>query len=363
MTSVLIINLIAVFFAYLSSVKFLKFGLKASFLLIFVFLALRYDYGNDYSSYLDFYLNISNSELSIVDLTNNEEYMEIGWVLLNVLFGSFGFFILIAFLAAFNCTVYYYFIKNHVLVKYYWFATFLYVFYPGFMLIHLSAMRQSVSICIFLLALRYLEKKNAIKYFMLIGVACLFHTSAIILFPIYLLTLIDSKINKKYATLGIVIWISLFLFGDLILTGLSKITSLISLFQRYEVYQNADKLEIGSGFGVLYSTLIFILLLHFEKFQNNKNSLFIKLSIIGYLFIPVSILIPQLSRVSMYFAIVNLISLSNIIQYIKVPIMKISYILMVLFMTAYSFINFFNSNFFSDSYERYKTIFSSPIIY
>ena len=39
-----------------------EFFLKVSFFLIFLFLALRYDYGNDYKNYLYTFLDAKNSK-------------------------------------------------------------------------------------------------------------------------------------------------------------------------------------------------------------------------------------------------------------------------------------------------------------
>ena len=105
MFTVLFINILAVFFAFSEDKKLIRHGLKISFFIIFLFLALRYDYGNDYAGYLDGFYEINKH--SWIDYTNTKElfHYEAGWVFLNRLFEPLGFFAMIASLAAFSCYV------------------------------------------------------------------------------------------------------------------------------------------------------------------------------------------------------------------------------------------------------------------
>ena len=144
MIAVAIFNIIVVFFAYQARHKRTEFFLKVSFGLIFLFLALRYDYGNDYSAYLKGFLEVNRVET--IDYFDKYLHFDPGWIFLCRIFWPFGFFAMMAVLALFNCFVYYRFIRKYVPPVYYWFAVFLYVFNPYFMLVHSSAMRQSLAI-------------------------------------------------------------------------------------------------------------------------------------------------------------------------------------------------------------------------
>ena len=70
MITVAIFNMFAVFFAFLAGSRRDKFWLKVSFVVIFLFLALRYDYGNDYDAYLQGFLNIISLTLQVLVLLN-----------------------------------------------------------------------------------------------------------------------------------------------------------------------------------------------------------------------------------------------------------------------------------------------------
>ena len=109
----IMLGFFTVFFSYLSKDENFKWGLKFSFILIFFFLALRFDFGNDYMYYYSNFQKINS--FSSFNINNyNVKGVEIGWLLLNVCFNSMGFFAMNAVLAAFSTYVLYRFIKNWV---------------------------------------------------------------------------------------------------------------------------------------------------------------------------------------------------------------------------------------------------------
>jgi hypothetical protein len=74
----IIVGLFAVLFAYLAKYKNAQWGLKVSFFIIFFFLALRYNFGNDYEVYLKIFLEISQYNYINFAVIN----IEPGWVVL-----------------------------------------------------------------------------------------------------------------------------------------------------------------------------------------------------------------------------------------------------------------------------------------
>ena len=101
--------------AFLALLPFLfriKYRLELSCLILFVFLALRFDYGNDYINYSKlFYQLISETP---VDEIIFDTQMEKGFLWLNILFIPFGFFASIACLTGFNIYSIYFLIKKYV---------------------------------------------------------------------------------------------------------------------------------------------------------------------------------------------------------------------------------------------------------
>jgi len=382
--TVVAVGVMAVIFAYLARIKKLRFCLKISFFIIFLFLALRYNYGSDYNNYLDMFLEINqlnmgfesikdiwmNSMLFNIFLPGNNEMqmgvlaIEPGWFILCLLFRPLGFFAMIAFLALFNCIVYYYFIKKYVPSAYYWLAVFLYVFTPSMMLIQSSAMRQSVAISIFLLSINYIYKKDFLRYALLIFLATLFHFSAIILLPVYLLSMLRFKTNTPIAIGVFLLFLTLFLLQGL----LSQIVSFFigSFFPKYEIYQEAGTL--GSRLGIAFNALIMFLILIFDRYQNDEVSSRFKIAILGKFITPFTF-IMMMGRLYFYFDP----NLFAVYPYILIKadkvlpeypfLFKYVFVLALISSTLFLFWDFFNPDTWTASFITYNTIFSSPTIY
>jgi len=357
MLIVIILGLLSIFFAWLESSGQFKHGLKFSFGLIFLFLAFRYNFGNDYKGYLHTFIDINS--YSDVSFYNKSFRVEPGWIFLCRLFKYPGFFAMVATLALFNCYVYYNFIKKYVPVNYYCLALFFYIFTPGFMLIHASAMRQSFAIALFLFSLEYLFKKDAIRYFICVGMASLIHISSLVLIPLYLLSLINWRINKTASIIFVSIFISLYFFVQLLSPYLNQFIKIF--FERYEKQQDTGALN--SGFGVIYLAALLTLTLYHEKIQNKEISLLFKIYILSFIFFPLGLLLHLIGRVGMYFTTMSIVVFPYILINLEKPIYKILFFSVLLFMTMYGFVQFFNSETWSRGFSSYQTIFSSPQIY
>jgi hypothetical protein len=357
MNTIVIFNIAFVLLAYLAQYKGQAYLLKVSFFLIFLFLALRYNYGNDYQPYFDGFLRLTS--YSSVDYTDEDEYFEKGWIFLYFLFKPFGFFALVAVLAAFNCFIYYRLIKKYVLPNYYWLAVFIYVFNVGFLLTQLSSMRQTLAIGIFLFAIDYINKKDAIRYGLCIGLASLFHSSALILLPVYLLGVLDWTINKKTATILFLAYLLSFLFGESFLPQINKLVS--SNFERYEMYEGST--ELGTGLGLIINSIFLILVLYYAAFQNNKISIFFKIVVLSYVLIPISMNLSILVRIIMYFIPFIIIVFPIMMSSINNYFLKTAVLGLIVILTLYDFYLFFNSEIFGSAYKTYTTIFSAPDFY
>jgi len=353
----ILLGCFSVFFAYLTKYKHFKWGFKASFILIFIFLALRYNFGNDYKGYLQAFIDINKYET--IDYFDKMNHYEPGWIFLNRIFKPYGFFAMTAVLAAINCIIYYQLIIKYLPIKFYWLAVFLYIFNPDFMLIHSSAMRQSIAIGLFVFSFDYLYKKDAIRYFLCIGLAYIFHTSALILLPVYLLGFVNRKINLASGIIIIFIFISLFIFRNNISLNLNQFIE--SYFNRYETYEGGVKL--GTGLGFVYSLILFFFILYYDRFQQKETALLFKLSIIGFLIKPLGFIIMLIGRVGMYFTPATIIVYPILFMNLKKPVYKMIFISLLLFMTIYSFFQFFYSEIWKTDFGSYQTIFSSPAIF
>ena len=120
---------------------------------------------------------------------------------------------------------------------------------------------------------------------LIIYLASLFHGSAIILLPLYFIRYF--KLNKTLNIIYFVVYLSFFFISDKFV----DIIKVIILFIKpaYAIYtedENNVKTVIGSGSGVIFSSINFILLLYFssrEKFENKYLEISIKLIVIFFI--------------------------------------------------------------------------------
>jgi transmembrane protein EpsG len=353
MITVIIFNLFVVYFAYIAKVTKNNKWLKLSFVLIFLFLALRYDYGNDYMGYLDGFYKVKYIDLS--------SRYELGWQILCLLFKPLGFFAMITFLAAINCIIYYGFIKKYVPVKYYWLAVFIYLYNPTFLLVPSSAMRQSIAIGFFLFSLDYLYKKDAVRYVLSVIIAAMFHTSALILLPLYMIYVIDWKITKIKAIILFTSFLFMIMFAKIFESFIQNIIG--SYFYKYEVYQYQGGTELQSGLGLIYVIVIFIIILFYSRFQTDKSEYLFKIAVVSYFILPLAFLINLIGRISMYTQPVMIAVVPLILISIKDKVIRRVFLSTYLFMILYSFYIFFNSETWSYAFAEYKTIFAAPEMY
>lgn len=360
MITVAIFNIIFVFFAYLARYKNCEFFLKISFFLIFLFLALRYDYGNDYKAYLELFLDVNRYES--IDYFDESVRTDPGWLFICRLFKPLGFFTMVTFLAAFNCVIYYRFIKKYVSPDYYWLSTFIYVFDITFMLIQSSTMRQSMAICLFIFSIDFLYKKDAIRYFFCIFIAILLHKSAIILIPVYFIGLFNWKLNKIVGHIILFFFILLLTIGQLLLPSI--VNFIDAYFVKYSHYTEVIlETKRNTGLGVFYMSLMAFLVINYSRIQHNENNILFKIAIVSFMFVPFTSIIFLLERMQFYFSIVTIAVYPIILYNIKNIKYRIAIIIPIIFLALRGFYDFFQSEIWKVSFSVYHTIFSSPYWY
>lgn len=159
---------------------FLTFGT------LFIFLALRYEYGNDYMSY--YYIH-RDMNMGIEAWGEND----ILYKYLNLVVPNF--YLMVAIVSLF-----YIFTMGYLILRLkanqYWFAVVLLLINPYLFLTHLSSFRQTIAICFVIFSVHFAVQRKLWKYLLFIIIAAGFHKSALILLPLYF-WLTESKISKK----------------------------------------------------------------------------------------------------------------------------------------------------------------------
>ncbi len=141
-------------------------------LLNFILIAgLRYKIGSDTLVYMEEYIEYP----SLFDLAR----YDILWVLFCAICKTISksfFFMQFVQALIINCIYFYFIYKN---TNYRFTALFLYFIF-GFLYFNTEIMRESLAVAIFLLSLHSFYKKKWIRYFLLVIIASLFHSSALI---------------------------------------------------------------------------------------------------------------------------------------------------------------------------------------
>lgn len=338
----------------LNSVRPIFIKVFAALFPIFVFLALRYNYGNDYPGYFRLFGEIA--ELDAFGYEYDVGDYEVGWVFLNKCFSEVGFFWMVAFLAALQIYVLGRFLVKYVPERYYWLAIFLYIFVPENMLIQASAMRQAVAMLLFFFAVDFLIQGRRLIYFAFIFAASLFHTSALVLLPVYFLKHINS-IGRWGGAVFLGVYFLIFVFADSVAYFLQNIllaSDAGAVFERYKIYE--DKGGLGSGVGLLVNGAYLWILLWLHDRQSEAGRVLFKIVCCGLLLLPLAVEISMVSRLIFYFGIFSVATVPLIVSQIKDNVLRIVFCSAYMLYVGFVFFMFFQAPVWRDAFGQYSTI-------
>jgi len=339
----------------LSSVQH-KTMLVFTFVLFVFQVGLRWQTGTDWEPYL---MNFENTN-SITDVYYSIDNFEKGYgflvLLIKKLWNSYTAFLVIHALV-------YYVLVFSAFKKFspYIFVSLL-VFYATTMGV-LGSNRQLIALGICLFALRYVAQKETFKFFMLIGFAFLFHSSAVLFVVYYFL---NRDIKKP--------WIVAILMLSFII-GKTSIPSLLFSF-------------VGNSMGVMvgYKALVYVMdfkndfgslsvlglvkrFLFLGLFIYNYDYLTAKLSyykiifngyfvgLIIYFLFSSSILVI-VNRGSLYFTVMEVLLLSAQFLLIKDRDYTVNFLILLFIVTIFLFYQSISG--YADLFVPYKGIFINP---
>ena len=302
---------------YIIYIFLLLFTLKEVFLtknskLVFVlftvffilFVGLRKDVGNDYSTYLENYLLI-NSGLE----GSATEYL---YVLTNLIF-SFDVFIFFISLFSF----YYlhkaiaYFNKDYPITSYFiYFGIFLITY-------NIHILRQGISIAMVFYGYKYLYEKKRIEFILFVILAFTFHKSALIVLPFTFLININLTVKRQIILLVIatVVYLLSNVFVDLFYI-IAANTPILSSYLAF--YRREEFTATGITLGMLMDMVIMIALLLKFKNLEGKDLFMYRLFFISVIlslllsFMPAGIRLNYYFRTSLIFILPLLFRLYNL---------------------------------------------------
>ena len=294
-----LILVLAIIFSF-SRVKHIRL-IGGSFILLSLFAIFRYNYGNDYNSYMKSYEIIKDGGVVFDN--------EILYTLLNKITPSF--YLLIAITSLFFLFVIYRLVNKQLLGLYQGLAVVIFLINPYLFLLNLSSIRQCIAMCIFIIASKYLQERNFFKYVLLIILASAFHLSAFVLILLYFFVN-DKEMNKLQTVLLVGGMVFLLIEGTvitrLIETGLSVFDNTDYLYHYSQGNTNSLRATLLTG---VYFVYVAINLVHLKGYKLICGKLYLIGLFIGML----AIHFAMITRIQMYFDIFSIITIPSIIEY------------------------------------------------
>lgn len=364
----IVLVILSVFCAWLQQVGIFKNGLKASYVLVFLFLSLRYDYGNDYSSYFGGYFSLQ----SFSDENFYYKGYEFAWQYLNYffkyLFGDAGFHLMLSSMAAFTCFVLYRFTIKYIPLKYYTFGTALLLIEPNNILVLSSAMRQSIAVTVFLLSFDYLLQRKYAKYILGILVASLFHSSAVIFIALIALNIVNWRMYLPYV---FIVFFGLFFLLNNLTVLFNQVNILLeSQESQYLAYTKQGFVERKIGLGFALSVLLYfvVLITNRKETYNIQQNTILKIVLVALIFLILSLSVEMANRLNYYiFPVVVSAYSVTLVNLGKYKLSSSPFIARLIMSTIVVFIVyqnylFWQSEVYSPYFKQYYTIFQSPLL-
>lgn len=329
-----------IYFTYFSLLLFLSvYGFKqqgrllaaSATFLVFIF---SYPSGGDWIGYFLNYNCLINSICTI-----NTPTFEPGFNGFVLLFGNLGFLGYNAIIVAFNVYAISRFSKLFENSSFIFFSLLSFFFW----VIYVEAIRQSIAISLLLIAIPYLFKHQRVKFALLIILATLFHTTAIIalLFVIPTISVRLSKLSSFalvcLSTVFLAIPVLVLNFVYMILQPGSLAQQKLSFYLSSDAYQPQFSAGVGTIFDFILLFIVIKTYTNIIKYSQNRPS---SLSIIipgVVLYFSFSIIIgkmmPVMTRIGWYgvpFLVIlvsanisNSIYLNKISYSVRTPLIKV----------------------------------------
>lgn len=348
--TLLILNLVCTTIPIIVSNK--KRGLIWSMIILFLFLALRYNFGNDYPAYYTSFYD-GNDILE-------DSQVEVGYKWLTILFKPFGFFIFIIWWSAFYIIALYKTIRRYVPEEYYWLVIMSIISNADLVFFGASAIRQTLALCLFLFSLPFLEKKKIIPYSILIIIASLIHQSAILFIFLFPLMYLNLKNRVFIYSFGIIAFLIMTVFK----TPFENIIQIISEsnFEKYsDRYLDTEREVGGGGIGTIVRILFLIAFLWSMSFETSKiKEIFFILAICSIVIFTMRNQVG-LQRLTLYFGYMMAFSFSYVLGFMKtkLKILYMPFLVLVLLWNINMAIVFASQE---ESLFEYHTIFESNTI-
>lgn len=293
---------LAVFFAVVGQKN--KYIQRTAFVVLYLFAALRFMYGNDYYNYYRWFNRIHAGRPSAFKT-------EVLYNLLNTYLPSFP--VLVALSSLLLIVVVYRLIYKNLPINYAWIGICIFVISPALFLMNLSALRQSIAICFFVIAVNCACKKKYFWYLVFVVVAALFHKSAILLLPFcFLATAKPVKPIACWIILGgtVLLLMSSGLLLDMVVWVAEQFGDKNYIYMAEQEMQNSVRATL------LTSVFFIYVVLNLPRLEG-KALIYAKIYMLSPLLGVLAREISMLTRIQMYFDIFAVVALPSIFMATK----------------------------------------------
>lgn len=226
---------------------------------LFAIAAIRSDVGHDYNSYGQIFLDIRKQSYETISTSKLEKGFAIPMKILTVAFGKDYqlFFVVVAFVMALGVMAYIYLYSEKPYMSVFCFLTF------GLYFNSMNFLRQMIAAIIVMYALQYIQKKEMLRYLILVIFASCFHTSALLMIPFYFILMIPMN----WKTLGIyaVITVPCYIFSR-------EISGIVTKYIYKSYTEGSAEFDLGlNPLYVSFFALFFLIALFVRKELIEKN--------------------------------------------------------------------------------------------
>lgn len=363
MNIVIFSSLLALILTLLDSRGSVKEGMKWGFFIITFLGCIHYNYGNDYIEYHRIYNSIVSTAFDWEYLISGDIYKEPGWAILCYVFKPIGgFFMMVAVLNIIqNAIVYKVIIKN--VSRAWWpLSVFVYLFSTSFYLLNFSMMRQGLAICLFLGAWEAIRNRKFFVTLLMLLIASTIHTSALILIPVALTCFVNINKGRIAIVLFLLIYILIWFKGGFINDVLLLFLN-VEDFSEYALAYGDEVSTNSYSIGFILNLIPLLLSLIYIGNTSGRyqpwEKLAVAISIVCFIIVPFTEVVPLIGRIGMYFGIYQIIAIPKIYSNIKKSIVRIILLFIYSAIMIYNYLSFFSSPTFHDAYSTFHTIFSA----
>lgn len=193
-----------------------------------------------------------------------------------------------------------------------------YLFYTIFGLFQMTGVRQSMAMAVLMFAFEYVKERRIVRYLLFIGIAYLFHQSAIVFLPVYWLS--RRKVRKIDLVLIVSVIVAMYSYRNVAFNYIKSFTS----YYYFEELNHSEPINFSIMIyaAVLGSYIWALFTQNDAKIYSDETcvqdaqeaNMYTNIQYLGAVFMPMVAVNGAVRRIVMYFAVYMIFSIPRIIR-------------------------------------------------